>query len=120
MGLELRVFNASTLNELDAAFVALAQQRPDALMVGADPFFVNQREQLTASAARIARAGDLPVPRVPANRRPRELWRQPRVWATAKLASMPAAFSRATNPPISRSCSRQLSSWLSISRQQWH
>ena len=53
MGLELRVVNASTLSELDAAFIALAQQRPDALMVGADPFFVNEREQLTASAARI-------------------------------------------------------------------
>ena len=53
MGLELRVVNASTPSELDAAFMAFGQQRPDALMVGADPFFVNQREQLTASAARI-------------------------------------------------------------------
>ena len=47
MGLELRVVNATTPS------AAFAQQRPDVLLVGADPFVVNQREQLTASAARI-------------------------------------------------------------------
>jgi putative ABC transport system substrate-binding protein len=53
MGLELRVVNASTPKEIDAAFAALAQQRPDGLLVGSDPFFMVRREQLTAQAARL-------------------------------------------------------------------
>src|SRR5262245_1217036 len=36
MGLELRIFNATTPSEIDAAFAALAQQRPDVLLVGSD------------------------------------------------------------------------------------
>jgi putative ABC transport system substrate-binding protein len=51
MGLELRVLNASAPAEIDAAFAALAQQRPDGLLVGSDPFFVVAREKITALAA---------------------------------------------------------------------
>jgi putative tryptophan/tyrosine transport system substrate-binding protein len=53
MGLELKLLNASTLDEIDSAFGVLAQQRPDVLLIGSDPFFVIQREHLVASAARI-------------------------------------------------------------------
>jgi putative ABC transport system substrate-binding protein len=53
MGLELRIFNATTPGEIDAAFAALAQQRPDALLVGSDPFFLVRAEQLVMSAARL-------------------------------------------------------------------
>ena len=53
LGLQLKMFNASTPNELDSAFVAMAGQRPDALFVGADPFLVNQRQELVAQAARL-------------------------------------------------------------------
>jgi putative ABC transport system substrate-binding protein len=53
MRLELRLFNASTPNEIDSAFGILAEQRPDGLLVGSDPFFVIEREHLTASAARL-------------------------------------------------------------------
>ena len=53
MGLELRIFNATTPGEIDAAFAALAQQRPDALLVGSDPFLLVRREQLVVSAARL-------------------------------------------------------------------
>ena len=52
MGLELRVVNASTPNEVEDAFSALAQQHPDGLLVGSDPFFMVRREQLIAQAAR--------------------------------------------------------------------
>src|SRR5262245_17994622 len=38
MGLQLKMFNASTLNELNTAFSAIAEQRPHALLVGTDPF----------------------------------------------------------------------------------
>jgi putative tryptophan/tyrosine transport system substrate-binding protein len=57
-GLQLKMYNASTPGELDAAFASLAQQRPDVLLVGGDPFFTNQREEIVA---RIAQLGVLAV-----------------------------------------------------------
>ncbi len=53
MGLQINRFNASTPNELNAAFVAIDGQRPDALLVGSEAFFVNRREELVALAARL-------------------------------------------------------------------
>jgi putative ABC transport system substrate-binding protein len=53
MGWQLKMFNASTLNELNTAFVSIAEQRPDALLVGTDPFFLLRREELTVLAGRI-------------------------------------------------------------------
>ena len=53
MGLQVKIFNASTPNELSAAFVAIDKERPDALLVGSDPFFVNRREDLVALTARL-------------------------------------------------------------------
>ena len=50
-GLQLRMFNASTLDEVEAALASLAQQRPDALLVGSDPFFVVRREEIVAAIA---------------------------------------------------------------------
>ena len=53
MGLELQVVSARTPEEIDSAFAAFAQQRPDALLIGSDPFLVVRREQLVAAAARL-------------------------------------------------------------------
>jgi putative ABC transport system substrate-binding protein len=53
MGLELQVVSARTPEEIDSAFAAFAQQHPDALLIGSDPFFVIRREQLVAAAARL-------------------------------------------------------------------
>jgi putative ABC transport system substrate-binding protein len=50
--LELKMYNASTRAELDAAFSAIAAQRPDALLIGSDPFYVVRRDDLVAFAAR--------------------------------------------------------------------
>jgi putative tryptophan/tyrosine transport system substrate-binding protein len=54
IGQQLRIFNASSEGDLDAAFAALVQQRADALLVGNDVFFTNRREQIVALAARHA------------------------------------------------------------------
>ena len=42
-GLQLRVFNASTVAELDTPFTAIEGQRLDGLLLGGDPFFLIQR-----------------------------------------------------------------------------
>ena len=46
MGLQIRVLNASTSGEINAAFASFARERPDALFVGGDPFFHSRRLQL--------------------------------------------------------------------------
>jgi putative tryptophan/tyrosine transport system substrate-binding protein len=53
LGLKLTMFNASTPAEIEAAFDRIAELRPDALLVGTDPFFVaQQREAIVARAGR--------------------------------------------------------------------
>jgi putative ABC transport system substrate-binding protein len=39
IGLQIQVFNASSIGEIDAAFASLARARPDALFVGGDTVF---------------------------------------------------------------------------------
>ena len=46
MGLQIQVVNASTSREIDAAFATFARERPDALFVAGDPFFISRRVQL--------------------------------------------------------------------------
>jgi hypothetical protein len=48
------MFNASTLGEIEAAFDAIAKKRPDALLVGTDPFFLNQRTEIIELAKRLS------------------------------------------------------------------
>ena len=54
MGLQIQILNASTSREIDAAFATFVRERPDALFVGADPFFTSRRVQLANLAARHA------------------------------------------------------------------
>ncbi len=54
LGRQIVVLNARSERELDAAFATLVEQSIGALLVGADPFFHSQREQLVALAARHA------------------------------------------------------------------
>jgi putative ABC transport system substrate-binding protein len=51
IGLELKMFNASTPGEIDGAFAAIAAQPPQGLLVGSDPFLLLRRDQVIASAA---------------------------------------------------------------------
>jgi len=52
IGLQLRMLNAGTLGELNAAFAALVKDRPDAILIGGDPFFVIRRQEIVAQVAR--------------------------------------------------------------------
>ena len=52
MGLQLRVLNASTSADIDAAFATFTTERPDALFISSGPFFTNRRAQLAELAAR--------------------------------------------------------------------
>jgi putative ABC transport system substrate-binding protein len=52
-GLMLRILNASTENEIDAAFASLVDLHVGGLSVG-DPTYLGQREQIVALAARYA------------------------------------------------------------------
>ena len=53
-GIQLRVLRASTESEIDAAFATLVEVQAGALVLGADPFFGQRRDQLVALAARHA------------------------------------------------------------------
>jgi putative ABC transport system substrate-binding protein len=52
VGRQMHILQASTERDIDAAFATLAQLRAGALLVGADPFFYSQRDQIVAQAAR--------------------------------------------------------------------
>ena len=51
-GLRIQVFNAADANEIDIAFAAMREHRVDALVVGGDPLFLNERDRLTVLPAR--------------------------------------------------------------------
>ena len=52
IGLQIQILNASTIGEIDAAFAALARERPDALFVAPDAFFASRRVQFATLTAR--------------------------------------------------------------------
>src|SRR5215470_16399326 len=54
VGLQLQVLKASNSREIDAAFATFVRERPDALFVGGDSFFVSRRFQLVNLASRHA------------------------------------------------------------------
>jgi putative ABC transport system substrate-binding protein len=54
MGLLIQVLEANNDNEIDDAFKDLAQNRPDALLIGPGPFYDSVRDKLVALAANAA------------------------------------------------------------------
>ena len=62
MGLRIQVFNTGTIREINAAVTTLASQRPDALLVTPDPFFITRRVPATffSMAAANCHAGSAP------------------------------------------------------------
>jgi putative tryptophan/tyrosine transport system substrate-binding protein len=51
-GLRLQMLNASTAGEIDAAFASFGGQRPDALLIGGDPFYMTRRDDIARLVAR--------------------------------------------------------------------
>ena len=51
LGLQIQIVNVSAIGEIDAAFATFARERPDALFVTGDAFFVGRRVQLVILAA---------------------------------------------------------------------
>jgi putative ABC transport system substrate-binding protein len=83
LGLEIHFVNASTAQEIDAAFATLIQQGVGAVLIGADNFFFARRDQLiVGSTSRIA--GDRAMARIRCFRRPDELRNQ--VFGTRQAA----------------------------------
>jgi putative ABC transport system substrate-binding protein len=52
IGLQIQILNASTKDEIEAAFDTLVRDKIDALFVAPDVYFINQRDQLVTLAAR--------------------------------------------------------------------
>jgi putative tryptophan/tyrosine transport system substrate-binding protein len=52
IGLQIRILNAGSIAEIDSAFATIAQERPDALFVGANGFFQRRSVQIATLAAR--------------------------------------------------------------------
>jgi len=52
IGLQIQIFNAATISEIDAVFTTFARARPDALFVGPDAFFTDRRVQFVTLTAR--------------------------------------------------------------------
>ena len=50
LGMKVQIYNATTRQEIDAAYAALVRERSDALFVAPDPFFQTRRVHLAALA----------------------------------------------------------------------
>jgi len=51
LGLQVRIFKAGTVQEIDTCFDMFSHERPDALFVAADPYFAGRRVQIVQHAA---------------------------------------------------------------------
>ena len=54
LGIKMNVLPATTEGEIDKAFDVIAEEKPDALIVGTDPFLLSRRDQLALLALRNA------------------------------------------------------------------
>jgi putative tryptophan/tyrosine transport system substrate-binding protein len=52
IGLQIQILNATTVGEIDAAFATLERDRPDALFVAGDAFFLSRAAQFATLTAR--------------------------------------------------------------------
>jgi putative ABC transport system substrate-binding protein len=50
LGQQIQVLNATSEEEIDSLFAAMARERPDALMMDSEPFLVSRRDQIVTLA----------------------------------------------------------------------
>jgi hypothetical protein len=62
LGLQIQVYNASTIPEIDAAFATVSREHVDALFVAADAFFVSTAWAVCHLDGARQITGDLPEP----------------------------------------------------------
>ena len=104
------MFSASTPAEIETAFDGIVERRPDALLVGGDPFYIAQR------AAIVARAGQLSLPTIYPFRQFVEVGGLMSYGTNipnsiAKRASMLEKFSMVLTRRSFQSCNQQPLSW---------
>jgi putative ABC transport system substrate-binding protein len=59
--LQLRLVNATTPGEIDKAFAAIEAQCPDALLIGGDPFYLVERQNIVNQVARVGLVAVYPI-----------------------------------------------------------
>ena len=119
LGLQIRVLNASTSREIEAAFASLGRDPADALYVAGEGFFISRRVQFAVLAVRHA------IPAIYATREYPEVgglmsygtdgldsWHQVGIYTGRIL--------KARRPPTSRSCSPPNSSSSSTCKRRGH
>jgi putative ABC transport system substrate-binding protein len=112
LGRQIQIVNASTGDEIDAAFATLAKLRAGGLLIAGDAFFTSRSVHLAMLAARYGIPASYNAPEFPAagglmsyGASITDAYRQTGVY-TGK-------FSKVQGPLTSRSCSRPSSSWSS-------
>ena len=111
LGQQVSILSASTEREIEVAFATVTQSGARALLVGSDPFFGSERDQVVALAARraipaIYEGQDVSLPCLAAWQATARASPMPIV----RPASTPAGFSGARSLPICLSCSQPSSS----------
>ena len=117
-GLQIQIFNASTIREIEAAFATLVREHPEALFVAAD-----DSSSAAASNLHLATAmGYPPLIRTRGRRSGRadELWDRSHGHVSSGRRLHRSESSRARTPPSCRSCNRPNSSSSSISKRRGH
>jgi putative ABC transport system substrate-binding protein len=110
LGLQVRILEASTPREIDAAFAALANERLGGLFLGVDPFFTSRRVQLANSAARHGLA------MISATREIPEVAGSSAMARTLRIDGVKSVF---TSPAFSRERSRRSFPWCNRASSSW-
>jgi putative ABC transport system substrate-binding protein len=111
IGLQTEIVKATTISEIDGVFASFARERPDALFVAPDGFFVSRAVQFATLSAR---------ERIPAAYPDREMAAVGGLmsYGTDVADMYRQVSSRVPSPPICPCCSRPNSNSLSISKRR--
>jgi hypothetical protein len=91
-GFQITTLNATSAAELDEGFKILAENRPEALPVGSDPFFMSYSEQLAKFASQAK------IPAIYPFRESNRRWRLDQLWDAYSQCLSPRRHSGRTCP----------------------